>query len=105
MNRFCSTGLQTIAIAAQQIMSGQNRTVVAGGLESISLVQNEHADAYIAEDTWIAECKPELFMSMLKTAEVRRRPVRDRTARHTTPSHSRASSARRRRSRQDAWTR
>ncbi len=70
VNRFCSTGLQTIAFAAQQVMSGQSRTVVAGGLESISLVQNEHTNAYMAQDPWIVEHKPELFMSMLKTAEI-----------------------------------
>jgi acetyl-CoA C-acetyltransferase len=50
VNRFCSTGLQTVALAAQQIRAGQNRIVVAGGLESISLVQNEHANDHEAED-------------------------------------------------------
>ena len=70
VNRFCSTGLQTIAMAAQQIRSGQNRVVVAGGLESISLVQNEHMNGYEAQDPWLLEHKPEIFMSMLETAEV-----------------------------------
>ncbi len=70
VNRFCSTGLQTIALAAQQISTGQNRTVVAGGFDSISLVQNEHANTYEAEDPWLKEHKPEIFMSMLQTAEV-----------------------------------
>jgi acetyl-CoA C-acetyltransferase len=70
VNRFCSTGLQTIAMAAQQIRSGQNRVVVAGGLESISLVQNEHMNSYEGQDPWLLEHKPEIFMSMLETAEV-----------------------------------
>jgi acetyl-CoA C-acetyltransferase len=70
INRFCSTGLQTIALAAQQIRAGQNRVVVAGGLESISLVQNGHANTHEAEDPWLLEHKPEIFMTMLQTAEV-----------------------------------
>ena len=70
VNRFCSTGLQTIALAAQQIRSGQSRIVVAGGLESISLVQNEHMNAYEAEDPWLREHRPQIYMSMLETAEV-----------------------------------
>ncbi|MBJ7520556.1 MAG: acetyl-CoA C-acyltransferase [Solirubrobacteraceae bacterium] len=70
VNRFCSTGLQTIALAAQQVISGQNRAVVAGGLESISLVQNDHMNLFEAEDPWLAQHKPEIFMTMLQTAEV-----------------------------------
>jgi acetyl-CoA C-acetyltransferase len=70
VNRFCSTGLQTIAMAAHQVMVGQSRTVVAGGLESISLVQNENSNVHMSEDPWILEHKPELFMTMLNTAEV-----------------------------------
>ena len=70
VNRFCSTGLQTIALAAQQIRTGQNRIVAAGGFDSISLVQNEHANTYEAEDPWLKEHKPEIFMTMLQTAEV-----------------------------------
>lgn len=70
VNRFCSTGLQTVALAAQQIVSGQNRAVVAGGLESISLVQNDHMNTFMAEDPWLTEHKPEIFMTMLQTAEV-----------------------------------
>jgi len=70
VNRFCSTGLQTIVLAAQQIRSGQSTIVVAGGLESISLVQNEHMNVYEGKDPWLEEHKPEIFMSMLETAEV-----------------------------------
>jgi acetyl-CoA C-acetyltransferase len=70
INRFCSTGLQSIALASQQIIAGQNRIVVAGGLESISLVQNEEMNHYEERDPWLLERKPEIFMSMLETAEV-----------------------------------
>jgi acetyl-CoA C-acetyltransferase len=70
VNRFCSTGLQTIALAAQRVASGEVTTVVAGGLESISLVENEHMNQHMARDPWLAERKPEIFMSMLETAEV-----------------------------------
>ena len=70
VNRFCSTGLQTVALAAQQVISGQNRAVVAGGLESISLVQNDHMNLHEAEDPWLSEHKPAIFMTMLQTAEV-----------------------------------
>ena len=70
MNRFCSTGLQTVAIAAQQVISGQNRIVVAGGLESISLVQNEHMNFYEFKDPWLGEHKPDIYLSMLETAEI-----------------------------------
>src|ERR1700693_5493113 len=64
------TGLQTIVLAAQQIRAGQSTIVVAGGLESISLVQNEHMNVYEGKDPWLEDHKPEIFMSMLETAEV-----------------------------------
>jgi acetyl-CoA C-acetyltransferase len=70
VNRFCSTGLQTIAMAAHSVIVGEATAVVAGGLESISLVQNEHANRYMAEDPWLVDHKPEIFMSMIDTAEI-----------------------------------
>ena len=70
VNRFCSTGLQTIALAAQRVLTGEVDALVAGGLESISLVQNEHMNLYEVEDRWLQEHKPAIFMSMLETAEV-----------------------------------
>jgi acetyl-CoA C-acetyltransferase len=70
VNRFCSTGLQAIAMAAQSIVGDGNSAVVAGGMESITLVQNEHLNKHMAEDPWLIERKPEIFMSMLETAEV-----------------------------------
>jgi acetyl-CoA C-acetyltransferase len=68
VNRFCSSGLQTIAIAAQRILSGEGDIYAAGGVESISCVQNE-MNKYMLNDDWIVEHKPELYWPMLQTAE------------------------------------
>jgi len=70
VNRFCSTGLQTIAAAAGRVIVDGAKAVVAGGLDSISLVQNEHMNRHMARDPWLEEHKPEIFMSMIETAEV-----------------------------------
>src|SRR3954463_3088312 len=68
VNRFCSSGLQTIAIAAQRVISGEGDIFAAGGVESISLVQNEMNKHFLSDD-WIAAHKPELYWPMLQTAE------------------------------------
>ena len=68
INRFCSSGLQTIALASQRIMAGEGDVYVAGGLESISCVQQE-MNTHMIADSWIAEHKPELYWPMLQTAE------------------------------------
>ena len=68
INRFCSSGLQTIALASQRIMAGEGDVYVAGGLESISCVQQE-VNTHMIADTWIAEHKPEIYWPMLQTAE------------------------------------
>ena len=68
LNRFCSSGLQTIALASQRIMAGEGDVYVAGGLESISCVQQE-VNTHMIADGWIAEHKPELYWPMLQTAE------------------------------------
>src|SRR5499426_1868346 len=68
VNRFCSSGLQTIAIASQRIISGEGDIYAAGGVESISCVQNEMNTHMIAEP-WIVMHKPELYWPMLQTAE------------------------------------
>jgi acetyl-CoA C-acetyltransferase len=70
VNRFCSSGLQAIAIAAQRVVVDRVPVVVAGGLESISLVQNEHFNAYRLQEEWLTEHKPEIYYPMLQTAEV-----------------------------------
>ncbi len=68
VNRFCSSGLQTIALAAQRIIANEGDTFVAGGVESISCVQNEMNKHMMAE-IWLREHKPEIYWNMLQTAE------------------------------------
>jgi len=68
INRFCSSGLQTIATAAQRIISGEGEVYVAGGVESISCVQNE-ANKHMLADPWLVKHKPEIYWNMLQTAE------------------------------------
>jgi len=68
VNRFCSSGLQTIAMASQRVLSGEGEIYAAGGVESISCVQNEMNTHMLNED-WILEHKPELYWPMLQTAE------------------------------------
>ncbi|WP_367065607.1 acetyl-CoA C-acyltransferase [Oryzisolibacter sp. LB2S] len=68
VNRFCSSGLQTIALAAQRIIAGEGEIYVAGGVESISCVQNE-ANRHMRMDPWLVQHKPEIYWNMLQTAE------------------------------------
>ena len=68
VNRFCSSGLQTIALAAQRVMVGEGDVFVAGGVESISCVQNE-MNLHMLREGWLMEHKPEIYWSMLETAE------------------------------------
>ncbi len=67
VNRFCSSGLQTIALAAQRVISGEAQVLVAGGLESISLVQT--GDFPSVQDQWLLQHKPGIYMQMIDTAE------------------------------------
>jgi acetyl-CoA C-acetyltransferase len=68
VNRFCSSGLQTIALAAQRIMAGESQAFVAGGVESISCVQQE-MNTHMMRDLSLAKQKPEIYWNMLQTAE------------------------------------
>jgi acetyl-CoA C-acetyltransferase len=68
VNRFCSSGLQTIAFAAQRIIAGEGDIYVAGGVESISCVQNE-SNKHMLREPWLLEHKPEIYWPMLQTAE------------------------------------
>jgi acetyl-CoA C-acetyltransferase len=68
INRFCSSGLQTIALAAQRIIAGEGEVFVAGGVESISCVQQE-MNLHMFKDAWLAEHKPEIYWNMMQTAE------------------------------------
>ncbi len=68
INRFCSSGLQTIATAAQRIIAGEGEVYVAGGVESISCVQQE-MNHHMLQDPALLRSKPEIYWSMLQTAE------------------------------------
>jgi acetyl-CoA C-acetyltransferase len=68
VNRFCSSGLQTIAMAAQRVIAGEGDIYAAGGVESISCVQQEMNTHMLAE-VWLQKNKPELYWPMLQTAE------------------------------------
>ncbi len=68
INRFCSSGLQTIATAAQRIISGEGDVYVAGGVESISCVQQE-SNQHMLVDPVLNKKKPEIYWNMLQTAE------------------------------------
>lgn len=69
INRFCSSGLQSIAIAANQIASGHTQVAMAGGADSISM-QNRQTPAKAQRNSRLIEEKPEIFMAMGNTAEV-----------------------------------
>jgi len=68
VNRFCSSGLQTIAMASQRIVAGEGEVYVAGGVESISCVQQE-MNRHMFEDPALQASKPEIYWPMLQTAE------------------------------------
>jgi acetyl-CoA C-acetyltransferase len=70
VDRQCASGLMAIATAAKAVVADGMPIVVAGGLESISLVQNEHRNSFRTADPTVMARKPELYMAMLDTAEV-----------------------------------
>ncbi len=96
INRFCSSGLQTIASAAQRILTGEGDIYAAGGVESISCVQNE-MNMHMFKDPWLEQHKPEIYWPMLQTAEnVAKRYgiARDRQDHYGVQSQQRAAAAR-----------
>ena len=68
VNRFCSSGLQTIAMAAQRVIADEGDIFVAGGVESISCVQQE-MNRHMVQESWLLKNKPEIYWNMLQTAE------------------------------------
>ena len=70
IERACSSGLMAVATAAKQIMVDGQSIAIAGGIESISLVQNEHANMYRSEDKALLEVAPSIYLPMLDTAEI-----------------------------------
>ncbi len=69
INRFCSSGLQTIAMASQRIIAGEGEIFVAGGVESISCVQQE-MNQHMIFDPWLQQAGSAIYMPMLQTAEI-----------------------------------
>ena len=69
IDRQCASGMMAIATAAKQVVHDGMQVTIGGGLESISLVQNEHRNAYRSQDDWLNEHVPAVYMSMLETAE------------------------------------
>jgi acetyl-CoA C-acetyltransferase len=95
VNRFCSSGLQTIAMASQRVMTGEGDVFVAGGVESISCVQNE-MNTHMLRDKNLLASKPEVYWPMLQTAEMvakRYQIGRDRMDEYGVRSQQRAAAA------------
>ena len=70
IDRQCSSGLMAVSAAAKQIMVDGMETVIAGGIESISLVQNKNQNSFRAQDPNVLEATPDMYMPMITTAEV-----------------------------------
>ncbi len=70
IDRQCASGLMAVATAAKQIIVDGQQIAVGGGVESISLLQNEHMNRYRAQDGWLIEHRPDIYMAMLETAEI-----------------------------------
>src|ERR1700758_3543146 len=70
IDRQCASGLMAIATAAKEIVDDGLAIAIGGGVESISLVQNDKRNEYRAQDPWIIEQRPDLYMTMIETAEI-----------------------------------
>ena len=95
VNRFCSSGLQTIAMAAQRVITGEGDIHVAGGVESISCVQ-PYMNQHMLSEGWLQQHKPEIYWPMLQTAETvakRYGISRERQDRYGAESQQRAAAA------------
>jgi acetyl-CoA C-acetyltransferase len=96
VSRMCASGLQAIAIAAQRIICGEADVLVAGGLESISLAQNEFTNTHRAQEQQLIERKPSIYYPMLRTAEIvasRYRISRERQDEYAAQSQQRTAQA------------
>jgi acetyl-CoA C-acetyltransferase len=96
VTRFCASGLQAVALAAQRIMTGECEVLVAGGVESVSCVQNQ-MNQHMLVDPWIEEHLPSLYWPMLRTAETvaeRYGISRERQDEYGLASHLKAAAAR-----------
>jgi acetyl-CoA acetyltransferase family protein len=96
VDRQCASGLQAIAIAAARIATGEFNVAVAGGAESISLVQNEHANRFRSQDPELLKMVPAMYMPMIDTAEtvaVRYRIAREAQDEYSLESQRRTAAA------------
>jgi acetyl-CoA C-acetyltransferase len=96
IDRQCSSGLMAIATAAKQIIADGMNVTVGGGLESISLVQNEHMNRYRAKDPWFESHRSDMYMTMIETAETvaeRYQVTRDRQDEYALQSQRRTAAA------------
>ena len=96
VNRFCSSGLQTIAMASQRIIAGEGDVYIAGGVESISCVQQE-MNTHMMVDPALQKMKPEIYWNMLQTAEMvakRYNMAKERMDRYGAESQQKACAAR-----------
>lgn len=96
LDRQCASGMMAIATAAKQIVVDGMQVTVGGGVESISLVQNEHRNTYRARDAWLAERGHAIYVSMLETAETvadRYRITRERQDHYALESQRRTAAA------------
>jgi acetyl-CoA C-acetyltransferase len=96
VNRFCASGLQAIAMAAQRVIAGEGDVFVAGGVESISCVQNS-TNQHMLRESWLSQRRPEIYLPMLQTAEIvakRYRISRERQDQYGVESQERAAAAR-----------
>jgi acetyl-CoA C-acetyltransferase len=96
VDRQCASGLMAIATAAKQIVHDGMTIAVGGGVESISLVQNESRNDYRTQDPWLVEHRPDLYMTMIETAEIvaeRYQITRDAQDEYALRSQSRTAAA------------
>jgi acetyl-CoA C-acetyltransferase len=96
VNRFCASSLQTIAMAAQRVITGEGDVFVAGGVESISCVQKA-TNQHMLRESWLLESRPEIYLPMLQTAEIvakRYSISRERQDQYGVESQQRAAAAR-----------
>src|SRR5271165_6648963 len=96
IDRQCSSGLMAIATAAKEIIDDGMTIAIGGGLESISLVQNDKRNQFRAQDPWLLEKRPDLYMTMIETAEIvaeRYKLSRERQDELALQSHARTAAA------------
>ena len=96
VDRQCASGLMAIATAAKEIVDDGMSIAVGGGLELISLVQNDKMNRYRSQDPWLVEHRNDIYMTMIETAEIvaeRYKISRERQDEFALQSHARTAAA------------